>query len=214
MTRPAFPDRPAAGRALAEVLSAYARRPDVRVLAVPPGGVLVAHEVAAALHAPLDVFLVRRLAVPGHEDYAMGALASGGVRLRNDTAVRLLGVAEADVEAAVQAALRELERCERRLRQDRPPIDVHRRSVLLVDDGLTDVATLLAAVKALRALAAGRIVVALPVGDPAARADLLHEADDVICARPPGAFTPGYEDAAPVVEEQARELLARAALHA
>jgi len=197
MPGPQFRDRRDAGRVLARVLSAYARRPDVRVLGLVPGGVPVALEVAEALGAALDVYLVRRLAVPGHADYAMGAVASGGTRLRNDNVVRLLGLDDADVQAAAESARREIDARERALRDDRPPLDVERCSVVLVDDGLAETATLLAAVKTLRALRPARIVLALPAVAMEACAALRHEADEVVSARPPepaGAAAPRYED--------------------
>jgi predicted phosphoribosyltransferase len=171
----------------------------------------VAREVADALHAPLDVFFVRRLPAPGHQGYVMGAIASGGVHVRSPNVVRLLGLPEDDVEAAVHAAQRELEGCERRVRDGRPAAEMSRRSVVLVDDGLADSTTLLAAVRALRARGPARVVVALPAATRELVAALRHEADDVVCARPPGSHPgPWYADAPPVSEDEVRELLAQA----
>ena len=145
-----FRNRTDAGRQLAEKLAAYADRPDVLVLALPRGGVPVGFEVARALGAPLDVFLVRKLGVPGYEELAMGAVATGGVRVLNDEIVRGLGISEHEIDAVVARELQELARRERLYRGDRPPPDVAGRTVILVDDGLATGATMRAAVAALR----------------------------------------------------------------
>src|SRR5256885_2579554 len=131
MTGPVFRDRRDGGRALAKVLSAYANRPDVVVLALPRGGVPVGFEVARALHAPLDVFIVRKLGVPGHEEYAMGAIASGGVRVMNEKIVQLLGIPDHAVEAVARAEQKELERREQRYREGRAATDLRKRTVIL-----------------------------------------------------------------------------------
>ena len=145
-----FRNRTDAGRQLAEKLAAYANRPDVLVLALPRGGVPVAFELARAFGAPLDVFLVRKLGVPGYEELAMGAVATGGVRVLNDEIVRGLGISEHEIDAVVARELRELSRRDRLYRGDRPPSDVAGRTVILVDDGLATGATMRAAVQALR----------------------------------------------------------------
>ena len=145
-----FRDRQHAGRVLAESLAGYADQPDVLVLALPRGGVPVAYEVAQALRAPLDVFVVRKLGVPGHEEYAMGAIASGGVRVLNDDIVDGLDIPDAALDAVVRSEQRELERRERLYRGSRPPLELRGRTLILVDDGLATGSTMLAAVKALR----------------------------------------------------------------
>src|SRR6266478_4013656 len=145
-----FRDRTDAGRQLAAKLKAYANRPDVLVLALPRGGVPVAFEVARALHAPLDVFLVRKLGVPGHEELAMGAIASGGVRVLNEDVVRMLHISDRALDAVAAEERQELERRERAYRGDRPPPDVRGRTAILVDDGLATGSTMRAAVAALR----------------------------------------------------------------
>src|SRR6266850_4669 len=144
-----FRDRADAGRQLAARLKAYANRPDVLVLALPRGGVPVAFEVARALHAPLDVFLVRKLGVPGHEELAMGAIASGGVRVLNEDVVRALGIPDEVIQAVAAKEADELARRERLYRGARPPLDVRGHTIILVDDGLATGATMHAAIEAL-----------------------------------------------------------------
>ncbi|HMB05202.1 MAG TPA: phosphoribosyltransferase family protein, partial [Isosphaeraceae bacterium] len=153
----AFRDRTEAGQLLAEKLSAYAGRPDVLVLALPRGGVPVAYEVARALGVPLDVFVVRKLGVPGHEELAMGAIASGGVGVLNDDVVQALNIPERVIEAVAARGRRELKRRERAYRGDRPAPEVRGRPVILVDDGLATGSTMRAAVAALRRLGPARI---------------------------------------------------------
>src|SRR4051794_18326645 len=183
-----FRDRSEAGRILAAKLSAYANRPDVLILGLPRGGVPVAFEVARALDAPLDVFLVRKLGVPGYEELAMGAIATGGVVVLNDEAVRGLGIPERTIEAVAARERRELERRERAYRDGRPAPDVQGRTVILVDDGLATGSTMRAAVAALRRQGPARIVVAVPVGAAGTCADLQAEADEVVCGRTPAPF--------------------------
>src|SRR5688572_11960070 len=175
-----FRDRPHAGRVLASKLTHYAGRDDVVVLALPRGGVPVGYEVAQALGAPLDVFLVRKLGVPGREELAMGAIASGGVRVLNERVVRMLGASGAIIERVVAREQRELERQEREFRGDRPPLDVRGKTAILVDDGLATGATMRAGVEALRRLGPGRVVVAVPVGAPETCDEFAGEADEVI----------------------------------
>jgi predicted phosphoribosyltransferase len=214
MTERRFRDRTEAGRRLAERLPASADRPAVLVLALPRGGVPVAYEVARALRAPLDVFLVRKLGVPGYEELAMGAVATGGVRVLNDQIVAGLRIPDHVIEAVAEAEQQELARRERVYRGDRPPPDVRHRTVILVDDGLATGATMQAAIKALRALPPARIVVAVPTGSPETCEQLKAQADDVICAITPEPFHAvglWYEDFTQTTDEEVRDLLARAA---
>jgi len=207
-----FRDRTEAGRLLAAKLTAYANRPDVIVLALPRGGVPVAYEVARALNAPLDVFLVRKLGVPGYEELAMGAIATGGVRVLNDQLVGSLRIPDYIVDEVAASEQQELTRRERLYRGDRPAPDVRRRSVILVDDGLATGATMLAAVKALRQQQPARIVVAVPTASPDTCEQLRAEVDDVICAITPEPFHAvglWYEDFSQTTDEEVRDLLAR-----
>src|SRR5256885_11959564 len=183
-----FRDRTDAGRKLAARLKHYADRKDLLVLALPRGGVPVAYEVAKELNAPLDVFLVRKLGVPGHEELAMGAIASGGVRVINDELVRALRIPDYMIEAIVVKEQQELARRARLYRGNRPPPDVRGRTVILVDDGLATGATMHAAVKALRQQQPGRIVVAVPTASPEICEELRAEVDEVICAITPDPF--------------------------
>src|SRR5438552_139077 len=161
-----FHDRFEAGSVLAEKLARYGDRPDVIILALPRGGVPVAFEVARVLHAPLDIFLVRKLGIPGHEELAMGALATGGVRVLNEDVVRALRVPDAVIDSVTAMEQRELQRRERSYRGDRSPPDVRDKTVILVDDGLATGSTMRAAVAALRRQQPRRIIVAVPVGSP------------------------------------------------
>jgi predicted phosphoribosyltransferase len=209
-----FRDRADAGRRLAAKLGAYAGRTDVLVLALPRGGVPVAFEVAQALAAPLDVFLVRKLGVPGHRELAMGAIASGGVRVLNDDVVQGLEIPDAVIDAVAAEEEAELARRERLYRGDRPPIDFHGQTGLLVDDGLATGSTMRAAVAALRLQRPAQIVVAVPVGAPDTCAELAIEADAVVCAhRPEQLYAVGlwYDDFAQTTDAEVRELLALAA---
>ena len=185
---PLFRNRRQAGQALARVLSAYADRRDVLVLALPRGGVPVGFEVAEALHAPLDVFIVRKLGVPGREEYAMGAIASGGVRVLNESVARLLHISDAAIEEVARTEQQELQRRERLYRDARPPPKVRGRTVLVVDDGLATGSTMRVAVRAVRRQAPARVVVAAPVAAPEACELLRGEADDVVCAEMPSPF--------------------------
>jgi putative phosphoribosyl transferase len=169
-------------------LQAYANRPDVLVLALPRGGVPVGYEIARALHVPLDVFMVRKLGVPGHEELAFGAIASGGVRVINEEVVRALSLTWDDVEQATARELPELERRERDYRGDRPRPDVRDRTVILTDDGLATGSTMRAAAVALRRLEPARIVVAVPVAAKATCDSLRSEVDEVICTATPDKF--------------------------
>jgi predicted phosphoribosyltransferase len=207
-----FRDRREAGRLLAARLSAYANRPDVLVLALPRGGVPVAAEVARALGAPLDVFVVRKLGVPGHEEFAFGAIATGGVRVLNEDVVRALQIPDRVIDGVAAREQEELARRERVYRGDRPPLDVRGRTVILVDDGLATGATMHAAIRALRQQQPARIVVAVPTASPEACDELKRVVDDVVCATTPDPFYAvglWYEDFSQTTDEEVRELLAR-----
>jgi erythromycin esterase-like protein/predicted phosphoribosyltransferase len=207
-----FRDRSEAGRLLAEKLTAYANRPDVLVLALPRGGVPVAYEVARALNAPLDVFVVRKLGIPGYEELAMGALATGGVRVLNDDVVERLRIPNYVIDAVAAQEQQELTRRERLYRGGRPPPDVRGRTVILVDDGLATGATMHAAIQALRQLQPGRIVVAVPTAAPETCEALRAEVDEVICTITPEPFHAvgrWYENFSQTTDEEVRDLLAR-----
>ncbi|MDQ3950888.1 MAG: phosphoribosyltransferase [Gemmatimonadota bacterium] len=207
-----YRDRTHAGRELASKLVEYAGRPDVIVLALPRGGVPVAFEVAAALRAPLDVFIVRKLGVPGHEEFAMGAIATGGVRVIDEHVVRTIGVTRAELDAVTAAEQRELERREHQYRGDREPPDVAGRTVILVDDGLATGSTMRAAVAALREERAARVVVAVPIAPPETCDAFRELVDDIVCARTPEPFYAvglWYEDFSQTTDEEVRELLSR-----
>src|SRR5438270_12853403 len=177
-----FQDRHEAGRQLAAELTEYAGRDDVVVLALPRGGVPVAFEVAQALGAPLDVFLVRELGVPGREELAMGAVASGGVRVLNEDVVIATGVDTDQIDAATQRERDLIDRQEQTYRGERPPVDVRGRVAILVDDGLATGATMRAAIKALRDRGADKIVVAVPTASSQACEALERDANEVVCA--------------------------------
>lgn len=183
-----FHDRIEAGTALAARLEAYRHRPDVLVLGLPRGGVPVAARVAAALGAPLDVWLVRKLGVPGHEEYAMGAIASGGVMDLDEDLVQRLGISEEQVNSVVRRETRELARREREYRRDRPSPRIRGRTVILVDDGLATGSTMRAAVHALRKQLPGFVVAAVPVASNEACLDLARVADECVCLRRPEPF--------------------------
>ena len=209
-----FRDRRDAGRQLAAYLRKYAGRSDVLVLALPRGGVPVAFEVAQALGAPLDVFLVRKLGLPGHEEFAIGAIASGGVRVLNHETLREYGVSREQVEAVIEAEERELERRERRYRGDRPFPDVAGRTVILIDDGLATGSTMRAAVAALRQERPARVIVAVPTAPPETCEELATIVDDMVCLITPDPFYAvglWYEDFSQTTDEEVRELLERAA---
>lgn len=183
-----FRDRKYAGRALARRLANLAGRSDVMVLALPRGGTPVAYEVAKALHAPLDVLVVRKLGVPWNPEFAMGAIASGGERLIDDMLVRELGISTRDVEEVASNEAYELERRERVYRGGRPAPDLRGRTVILVDDGLATGSTMRVAVRAARRQSPARVVVAAPVAAPEACELLRGEADEVVCAEMPDPF--------------------------
>jgi predicted phosphoribosyltransferase len=208
--RQPFEDRRHAGVELAKRLSKLKGRIDLVVLALPRGGVPVAYEVARVLEAPLDVFLVRKLGLPGHPELAMGAIASGGVRVLNEDVVAWFRIPEAVVDAVAQEEQVELERRERTYRDGRAPIDLHGRTVLLIDDGLATGSTMKAAVEAVRAYAPSRIVVAVPVGSPDTCHDFAELADEIVCARAPDRFAAvgqWYRDFEQTSDQEVRDLL-------
>ena len=210
-----FEDRRDAGQKLAVRLE-HLRGKDVVVLALPRGGVPVAYEVARSLGAPLDVLVVRKLGVPGHEELAMGALASGGVRVLNDDVVSMLRITPDDVEHAAAREAREIERRERTYRGDRRVEEVRDRTVILVDDGLATGATMRAAVRALRSLLPHRILVAVPVGAPSSCDLIARECDELICLERPAAFYgvgQWYRDFGQTTDEEVRLLLDEARKH-
>lgn len=208
-----FRDRADAGHHLADELRRYAGRPDVIVLALPRGGVPVAYEVARILRVPLDVFLVRKLGVPGHEELAMGALATGGVRVLNDDVVESLGVSRRQIETVTDYERRELERREREYRHGRPPLSVEGKTVILIDDGLATGSSMRAAAAALRQARPARIVVAVPTAAVETCEELRSEVDEVICATTPEPFRAvgcWYRDFSQTTDDEVRDLLERA----
>jgi predicted phosphoribosyltransferase len=208
-----FANRREAGRILASLLMKYADRDDVLVLALPRGGVPVGFEVARALSAPLDVFIVRKLGVPGHDELAMGAIATGGVRVLNDDVVISLELEPEVIDAVAAREEKELARRERLYRGARPDPDVKGRTVILVDDGLATGSTMRAAVAALRKQRPARIVVAVPVAAPETCEEFKTEVDEVVCAATPRMFNGvgrWYEDFSQTTDEEVHELLAQA----
>jgi erythromycin esterase-like protein/predicted phosphoribosyltransferase len=211
-TKGLFRDRRHAGQLLAAQLTAYANRPDVMLLALPRGGVPVAYEVARALGVPLDVFVVRKLGIPGYEELAMGAIATGGVRVLNEQLVKRLGIPDQIIDSVTARERQELMRRERLYRDGRPSPDVRDRTVILMDDGLATGATMHAAIKALRQLKPARIVVAVPIAAPETCGQMKTEADDVICAVTPDPFHAvglWYQDFSQTTDEEVRALLAQ-----
>jgi putative phosphoribosyl transferase len=205
-----FRDRREAGRVLAEQLASYREKDDVLVYGLARGGVPVAWEVAAALHAPLDVFLVRKLGVPRWSELAMGALASGGGVVMNDNVVSSLHITDEQVREVIASETAELNRREQAYRGGRPMAEPRGKIVILVDDGIATGASMLVAVRALRALGPQSIVVAVPVGPPSTCREIAQEADDVVCATmPPGFEAVGqvYADFHQVSDDEVRELL-------
>jgi putative phosphoribosyl transferase len=209
-----YRDRTEAGKKLAEHLKGYANRQDVLVLALPRGGVPVAFEVANALHAPLDIFLVRKLGVPGQEELAMGAIATGGVRVLNEDVVGYLDIPGEVIDAVAADEERELERRERLYRDNRPPPDVRARTVILVDDGLATGSTMRAAAAALRKQQPARIVIAVPVSAAETCDEFRMEVDEIICAAMPEPFQGvglWYEDFSQTTDQEVRDLLEKSA---
>jgi putative phosphoribosyl transferase len=205
-----FKDRVQAGRYLAERLMRYAGASDAVVLGLPRGGVVVAHEIAHKLGLPLDVFLVRKLGVPGYEELAMGAIASGGIRVMNEEVLRQIRIPERAVEAVAEREALELKRREAAYRGHRPPLAVAGLTVILVDDGLATGATLRAAVKALRGLNPRRIVVAVPTASREACDEFRAEVDEIFCGMTPEPFHAvgaWYDDFSQTTDEEVRQLI-------
>ena len=210
MSHARFRDRYEAGRRLAAVLSPYTGRPNLLVLALPRGGVPVGYEVARALLAPLDVMLVRKLGVPGHEELAMGAIASGGIRVLSEEVVAAFNIPDRVIATIAANEEQELRRRERLYREDRLPAEVRGRTVILVDDGLATGSTMRAAAGALRVQHPERLIVAVPVAPPETCASLRQEVDDVVCALAPEpclAVGNWYDDFSQTSDEEVRQLL-------
>ena len=207
-----FRDRSHAGRVLAELLKHYADRPNVVVLGLPRGGVPVAFEVAQALAAPLDVFVVRKIGVPGHEELAMGAVAGDGIRVLNDSVIGALGIDEDGISRAAAVATTELGRRERAYRDDRGPIEISGQTVILVDDGHATGSTMQAAARAVRAQDPEHVVVAVPVAPEETCEALRSEVDEIVCAFMPeslGAIGLWYDVFEQTSDEEVRDLLDR-----
>lgn len=209
-----FKDRTEAGQFLAEKLTGYANRADVVVLALPRGGVPVAYEVANRLKAPLDVFVVRKLGVPGQEELAMGAIASGGVRVLNPDVLSYVRIHEAIIDQITEFETSELKRRERLYRGNRPPLEVKGKTVIIVDDGLATGSSMRAAVKALRQKHPKKVIVAVPVGARETCDSFENQVDTLaVCAITPEPFRAvglWYQDFSQTTDEEVRELLARA----
>jgi putative phosphoribosyl transferase len=209
-----FQDRSDGGRSLAARLRNLSNRLDVVVLALPRGGVPVGFEVAKELNVPLDVFVVRKLGVPGHEELAMGAIASGGARVLNQDVVRALGIPEYMIDAVAAKEDRELERREREYRDGRPPIDVRGRTVVLVDDGLATGSSMRVAAAALRQREPAQIIVAVPVASPDTCEEFETEVDKIVCAATPEPFVAvgrWYRNFSQTSDDEVHDLLRRAA---
>jgi len=205
-----FQNRMDAGRLLARKLTAYANRPDVLVLGLPRGGVPVAFEVAKALNLPLDVFVVRKLGLPGQEELAMGAIATGGVRVLNDEVVKAWRIPDKIVEEVTREETEELERRELLYRSDRPALDVGGHTVILVDDGIATGMTMFAAIAALQQQGPERIIVAVPVAAPETCAELREKVTEVVCLMMPSEFyaiSLWYKDFSQTSNEEVRDLL-------
>jgi len=208
-----FQDRFEAGKLLASKLCRFANRSDTAVLALPRGGVPVGFEVAKALHGPLDVFVVRKLGVPGHEELAMGAIASGGICVLNEDVVRAAGIPNEAINTVAADEERELERREHVYREGRPAVAVQGRTVILVDDGLATGSSMRVAVMALKRKKPAQIVVAVPVAAPETCAEMESEVDQVICVVTPEPFRSvgeWYRDFSQTSDEEVRDLLRRA----
>lgn len=208
-----FENRVEAGRLLAEGLEHYAHQSDVVVLALPRGGVPVGYEVAAKLNAPLEIFVVRKLGVPGHEEFAMGAIASGGLWFVNDEVVKQLGISRQQIKQIVEREERELQRREELYGAEFSRLDVEDLTVILVDDGLATGSTMRAAVAALKQQHPRKIVIGVPVASPSTCEELERRVDDLVCVRKPEFFRAvgeWYEDFSQTTDDEVRELLNRA----
>jgi putative phosphoribosyl transferase len=211
-----YKNRADAARQLADFLQPYANRPDVFVLALPRGGVPVAYEAARRLNAALDLMLVRKLGVPGHEELAMGAIATGGIRVLNDEVISGLAIPDEVIERVETVERQELHRREQAYRGEHPVPRIQGRRVILIDDGLATGATMRAAIAAARQQQAAEVAVAVPVAPPDTVAMLRQEADTIICPATPEPFLGTgrwYEDFAPVSDDEVRDLLERAWRH-
>ncbi len=211
MARRAFSDRREAGRVLVDALDEYRDKPDVLVLGLPRGGVPVAWEVAAALRAPLDVFVVRKLGAPRWEELALGALSSDGGVVLNDEVVRSLRISDEQLQEVIDRETAELARRDAAYRGERPPVELAGKTVILVDDGIATGASMLAAVRAVRSANPARIVVAVPVAPPTAQRQLAGVADDVVCVAVPSSFMAVgeyYSDFSQTTDDEVRNLLA------
>ncbi|MDB6065636.1 MAG: putative phosphoribosyltransferase [Pedosphaera sp.] len=209
-----YQNRYEAGEALAAKLRHHAGDPNLLVLALPRGGVPVGYEVATALNAPLDIFLVRKLGVPGYEELAMGAVASGGVKILNDDVIQQVGISGNMIDAIVQEKERELEQQEKIYRGERPPAEIKGRTVILVDDGLATGASMRAAVKAVKKKGPKSVIVAVPIGSVQTCHQLQTEVDEVVCGMTPDPFYAvgaWYSDFMQITDEEVRELLDHAA---
>jgi putative phosphoribosyl transferase len=210
---PLYQNRLEAGRYLATLLQQYANRPDVIVLALPRGGVPVGYEVAQALHVPLDVFIVRKLGVPGHEELAMGAIATGGVIVLNNEVVNMLHIPPRIINAVAAREAKELQRREHLYRDDRPLPGVKGKTVILVDDGLATGSTMRAAIEALKQEHPAHIVVAVPVGAPQTCEELSQQVSEVVCAQTPEPFYGvgyWYQNFEQTSDQEVHDLLAKA----
>jgi putative phosphoribosyl transferase len=213
LVNPLFHDRVEAGQILARKLRGLVLDPTPLVLALPRGGVPVAFEIAQVLHADLDIFLVRKLGVPGHEELAMGAIASGGMRVLNHPLIAHLGISSAAVEHVTIREQREIQRREHIYRGNLPPLPIEGRAVILVDDGLATGASMLAGVQAVRAQQPKRIIVAVPVASNEACEEFRQHVDDVVCAFTPEPFHAvgiWYEDFSQTSDVEVQELLQKA----
>ena len=209
-----FLDRTDAGQVLARGLQQYKNQPDVLILGLPRGGVPVAYEVARELNAPLDVFVVRKLGVPGHEELGMGAIATGGVRILHEGIVREVGISPETIEAVSAREQAELERRERLYRGDRPAPTIKGRTVVIIDDGLATGSTMKAAIQAVRQQDPRRLIVAVPTAPSETCEQLKESVDHVVCALTPEPFFAvggSYADFTQITDEEVRELIASAA---
>ena len=208
-----FRDRTEAGQVLASKLTKYLNQVNTVILALPRGGVPVAYEIGKELGLPVDIFVVRKLGVPGHEELAMGAIASGGVRHINRDVVDQLRIDSETIDVASRREQKEIERREQLYRGQRPPVDVRNKTVILVDDGLATGSTMRAAIAALRQHRPARIVVAVPAAAPQTCSEIADEVDEIICAATPEPFYAvgqWYQEFSQTTDEEVRDLLARA----
>jgi predicted phosphoribosyltransferase len=215
MSRRLFRDRHDAGRRLAAALTDYVSRPNLLILALPRGGVPVGYEVAQALHAPLDVMLVRKLGVPGQEELAMGAIASGSIRIVEEAVIAAFRIPEAALANVAAREAMELDRQERTFREDRPRARIAGKTIILVDDGLATGSTMRAAAAALRSQRPDHLAIAVPVAPTETCEDLRLEVDSIVCLLTPFPFVSvgsWYQDFSQVEDSQVRELLQAASL--